>query len=205
MSSYIVDNMLYKDEDIDSDQREIMMFGVTRVLEDTPKYVLIFVISILLGILKEVGIVLLIATIYKTFLGGAHARTNITCFIFSSIFFITPALISKYIQLNDMVFYIGLVLVNLFSLYVILKYAPSDTEEVPVLNKNKRKTMKILAIISQIIIDISLVLFIKNNVIRQIILITMLYSNFTATNIAYKILRCTRSKDSEEFSKYFEK
>lgn len=205
MSGYIVDNMLYKDEDIDPDQREIMMFGVTRVLEDIPKYLLIFIVSLLLGILKEVGVVFWVTTLYKTFLGGAHARTNFTCSIFSSIFFITPSLISKYIKLNDMTFYISLALISLFSLYVILKYAPSDTEEVPVLSKNKRITMKVLAIISQIIIDISLVLFIKDNIIKQIILITMLYSNFMATNIAYKILKCTRSKDSKEFSKYFEK
>lgn len=205
MSSYIVDNMLYKGEEVDSDQREIMMFGITRILEDTPKYVLIFLMSLFFGILKEVGVVLLVTLVYKTFLGGAHARTNIICFIFSSIFFITPAFISKYIEINNAVFYISLVLINIFSLYVIIRYAPSDTEEVPILNKDKRKTMKILAIISQVIIDISLVLFIKNSNIGEIILISNLYSNIMATSVAYKVFKCKRSKDSEEFSKYFEK
>ena len=46
MSSYIVDNMLFKGETIDSDKREVMMFGITRILEDVPKYVLIFLIAL---------------------------------------------------------------------------------------------------------------------------------------------------------------
>lgn len=205
MSGYIVDNVLYKGEQVDSDQREIMMFGITRILEDTPKYILIFLIALFFGILKEVGIVLLVTLLYKTFLGGAHARTNIICFIFSSIYFITPAFISKYIEISNIAFYVCLILINIFSLYVIIKYAPCDTEEVPILNKDKRKTMMILSIVSQIIIDISLVLFIKNSNIGEIVLIVILYSDIMATNIAYKLFRCKRSKDSDEFSQYFEK
>lgn len=203
MSSYIVDNMLYKGEKIDGEKREIMMFGITRILEDVPKYVLIFLIALFLNILKEVAIVLLITFIYKTFIGGAHANSNISCFIFSLIFFITPGIISKFINISDIYFLILLTLVNVFSIYVIKKYAPADTEEVPVLNKKKRKIMQIAAVISQILIDISLFFIIKDNNIKEIILITIVYSNFMTTNFAYKFLKCTRSKDSEEFKQYF--
>ena len=203
MSSYIVDNILYKGEKVDGDQRDIMLFGITRILEDIPKYTLIVIMAILLNVLKEAGLVLLVTAVYKTFIGGAHARTNITCFIFSSLFFITPCLIAKYFELTNLYFVISLILVNIFSIFVILKYAPADTEEVPILNKNKRKIMRIFAIISQVLIDISLILFIKNNNIREIIIITLLYSNFMATNIAYKMLKCTRSRDSEEFKDCF--
>ena len=203
MSSYIVDNMLFKGETIDSDKREVMMFGITRILEDVPKYVLIFLIALFLDVLKEAGIVLLITFAYKTFIGGAHANSNISCFIFSTMFFISPSIIARFVDISSTYFIIALILVNIFSLYVIKRYAPADTEEVPILNKKKRETMKIFAIVSQILIDVSLFTIIKDNNIREVILITLFYSNFMTTKIAYKFLKCTRASDSNEFKEYF--
>ena len=63
--------------------------------------------------------------------------------------------------------------------------------------------MKILALISLVIININLLFLIKANYLREIILITVLYTNLMATNVAYKILKCTRAKDSEEFKDCF--
>ena len=41
ISNYILDNLLYKDEKVEGDEREIMLFGVTRIVEDIPKYTLL--------------------------------------------------------------------------------------------------------------------------------------------------------------------
>lgn len=203
MSGYIVDNVLYKGEKIEGDQREIMMFGITRVLEDIPKFILIFIIALFLNLLKELAIVAGTILVYKTFIGGAHARTNLICFICSSLFFITPGVIARYFEFSNVIFFICLLVIDLFSIYVILKYAPADTEEVPILNKRKQNTMKILALISLVVININLLFFIKINYLREIILITILYTNLMTTNVAYKILKCTRAKDSEEFKDCF--
>lgn len=199
ISNYLVDKVLFKDENPDTDEREVILFGVTRIVEDIPKYVAIFIISLILGILKDVGTVFLIVLLYKTFIGGAHARTNIGCFIITSIFFITPSFIARNIEITDKLFYIIFAIINIFSIYIILRYAPADTEEVPILNKNKRKTMQILAFISQILIDISLFYVIEDVNIKKIVLISLFYCDIVATNISYKLLRCTRSKDSKEF------
>ena len=42
ISNYILDNILYKNEKIEGDKREVMLFGVTRIVEDIPKYLIIF-------------------------------------------------------------------------------------------------------------------------------------------------------------------
>ena len=42
VSDFIVCDMLYKNETISSEQKDVMTFGVRRILEDTPKYVAIF-------------------------------------------------------------------------------------------------------------------------------------------------------------------
>lgn len=202
MSGYIVDNLLYKNEKPEEDEREIAMFGITRILEDIPKYVLIFLISLFLEILKDVGLVLLITIVYKSFLGGAHADGNIKCFIYTAIFFITPSFIARYVEISNLILLVFGIIVCIFSVYAIIRYAPSDTVEIPILNKNKRKIMRLLSFISLILIGISL-FFIKDIIIQKIVLITLFYSNLMSTNLAYKLLKCTRAKDSEEFKEYF--
>lgn len=204
MSGYIVDNLLYKNEKPGKDEREIMMFGITRILEDIPKYALIFLIAVFLDILKDVGIVLLITLTYKTFLGGAHAEGNIKCFIYSALFFISPSFIARYIKIPSVAMIVIAIIINLFAIYAVIKYAPSDTVEVPILNKKKRFIMRLLSFMSLVLINISL-FFVQDIVIQKIIFITIFYSSLMSTNLAYKLLKCTRSKDSDEFREYFYK
>ena len=196
LSNYILNNFLYKDEEISSEQREIMLFGLTRILEDIPKYTLIILISVLLGVIKEVALVFLITVFYKFCVGGAHARTNIGCFILSTIYFLSPVFVSKYLNLSNNLIYLLSILIFVFSLYVILKIAPADTEEIPILNKKRRKLMKILAIVNLIIL---------HSHIKQLtpVLMSILYVNIMTTKPIYRLLRCKYSYESEEFKEYF--
>lgn len=203
MSEYIIDNFLYKGENISGDEREVMNFGITRILEDIPKYTAIFFISLFLDILPLVGVVLLTTILYKTFIGGAHARSNIACFVSSTIMFLAPVLISKYIEFNMITTYIIYLLVLITSIYVILKIAPADTEEIPILNKSKRLKLKIMAVISFLVLYILSVFIIKDKIVSNIILLTILSINLAATNTAYKLFKCKHSYESDEFKPYY--
>lgn len=143
MSNYILDNMLLKNEEVSEEKREVLLFGLTRILEDIPKYIFIFLVCYFLKILPELLVALIATICYKTFIGGAHARTNIECLILSTLYFIIPILISKYITFSNIVLYILYAIIFIFSLYVVLKVAPADTEEVPIINKKIRKRLKI--------------------------------------------------------------
>lgn len=202
ISNYILDNLLYKDEKVEGDEREIMLFGVTRIVEDIPKYTLIILISCYLGVIKRVGIVFLITLLYKVFVGGAHARTNLGCFVVSTLYFLIPAFLPEYLNIGNKVIYILYSIVFIFSLYVIINIVPADTEEIPILNKNKRKLMKCLAFISLIGIYI-LVLIINNNVLYKITLTTVFLIDLVTIKPVYKMFRCKYSYESEEFKDYF--
>lgn len=202
ISNYILDNLLYKDEKVEGDEREIMLFGVTRIVEDIPKYTLIILISCYLSVIKRVGIVFLITLLYKVFVGGAHARTNLGCFVVSTLYFLIPAFLPEYLNIGNKVIYILYSIVFIFSLYVIINIVPADTEEIPILNKNKRKLMKCLAFISLIGIYI-LVLIINNNVLYKITLTTVFLIDLVAITPVYKMFRCKYSYESEEFKDYF--
>lgn len=203
VSNYILDNVLYKNEKIEGDSRDIMLFGITRIVEDVPKYIAIIIISLMLKILDLVAFAFLVNILYKGFVGGAHARTNIGCFICSTLYFIIPVISSKFIHLSNVVLN-ALYLVNiLLSVYVIIKIAPADTEEIPIINKKKRKQKKIFAFISLILIYCFSYLVIKQTILKSIIIYMLILINVFCTKPIYKLFRCKYSHESDEFKEYF--
>lgn len=202
MSNYILDNFLYRNEKVIGDEREVMLFGITRILEDIPKYTIIFLLACVLNILQYVGIVLAVTIIYKGFIGGAHARTNLGCLISSIIYFILPVYLAKYININV---YLLSAITLLSSLFVIWKIAPADTEEIPILKKDKRNKLKIIGLISVLFIIAFNLLEIENLYIQNIILVTIMFINLCTTKPVYKFYKCKYSYESEEFKEYYNK
>ena len=94
MSNYIIDNYLCKDETLTQEQREVIEFGIVRILEDIPKYLALFIIGLYFKLLPLLAIVLVVTMVYKTFVGGAHARTNLICFFSSTSIFLAISIIS---------------------------------------------------------------------------------------------------------------
>ena len=204
ISNYLLDNFLYKGEKIEGDQREVMLFGITRILEDLPKYLFVFIVSLFFHILPQVGIVMAVTVLYKIVVGGAHARTNTECFIYTSLYFFIPVIIGKFVNVSSVFIYIAAAIIYLYSLFVIYKHAPSDTEEVPILNKEKRKKYKIRALILLNLIYVAGILLVKyNSGIAKIIFSSIFLINFFTGNFMYKILRCKHSYESDEFKEYF--
>ena len=46
ISNYLVDNVICKGEILSDDEKEILNFGVTRIVEDVPKYVIMLAIAL---------------------------------------------------------------------------------------------------------------------------------------------------------------
>lgn len=203
ISFYVVDNILCKDEELSEEKREVMLFGVTRIVEDVPKYLAIFIIGVMFNVLKYIGIVLLVNLLYKTFIGGAHARNNITCFFSSIAIFILPVGISILVDSNPIVRYVLAFISFITGIYIIIKIAPADTEEVPILKKYRRNRMKVMAFISLSLILIITLIYIKSVNAQEIVLLSLLEINLFATNTAYKLYGCKHSYESEEFKKYY--
>ena len=204
VSNYLLDHFLYKGETVEGNEREIMLFGITRIVEDLPKYLFIFIVSLFFHILPQIGIVFLITVLYKVLIGGAHARTNTECFIYTSLYFFIPVIIGKFVNVSMIYIYIVSGLNFLYSLYVIYKHVPADTEEIPILKKEKRKKYKIYAIISLVLIYIPTIVLTQHNVeYAKIIFSTVFLINFFTSNFMYKILRCKHSYESDEFKEYF--
>ena len=204
ISNYLLDYFLYKDEKIEGDQREIMLFGITRIVEDIPKYLFVLLVSILTHVLPQTGIVLCITILYKSVVGGAHARTNIECFIFTTLYFFVPVIIGKFVNVDAIYVYAVSAIILLYSYYTIYKHVPADTEEVPILKKEKRKKYKLYAvIIITFIYAFTIVLSRFDMQYTKIILVTVLLVDLFTSKIVYKLLRCKHSFESDEFKDFY--
>lgn len=175
--------------EIDDERAEVINYGLQLVIGEIPKIFLIFVIAYILGVFKLTLLSFLFILPYKSVSGGTHLHTHIGCIIATSIFYIGNAFISQYlVWSSSLAKYITVFLIWAFSMIMIQKYAPADTQDVPILRKKERKTKKILSLI---IMTITLILglIIKNNIISNLLIIGTLLQTITITKFMYKLTK----------------
>ena len=76
----------------------------------------------------------------------------------------------------------------IFGIIIIKKYAPADTENVPILQEKTRKQKKILSYITYTL-GLIIALIIKDNVVSNIIIFGYLTQIMMITPLAYKITK----------------
>ena len=177
------------DENETNEQKEILLFGITRIVEDIPKYLAMLLICILLGKLKAFCIVMLVTMAYKTFTGGVHLHTNIGCFIGSTISILSCIYIPEYIARFRKFTIPIIAFTYIFSIYIILTYVPADVPEIPIINKGRRKRDKIMSFIILNILFLIAILLVKNLIYKYIIVITILNIDLMTTRTVYTLLK----------------
>lgn len=175
--------------EIDDERAEVINYGLQLVLGEIPKIFLIFIISYILGFFKLTLLSFLFILPYKSVSGGTHLHTHIGCIIATSVFYIGNAVISQYLVWHsDLIKYITVFLIWAFSMVMIKKYAPADTQDVPILRKKERKIKQIF---SFIIMTITLILglVIRNNTISNLLVVGTLLQTIAITKLMYKITK----------------
>lgn len=169
-------------EDLSKKELDKMRYGLEGLYLTITKLIIIFIISIILGIFKEVILLILIFNGIRLTAFGVHAKRSIDCLISSSLFFlIFPILCIKLTipLLIKKILFIPLVL-------LIGIYAPADTEKRPLKNKKKRKIYKICSIIISIIY-MSLSLIVKDNTLSNCFIFALIIQIIVVLPITYKI------------------
>lgn len=171
------------------EEKEILLFGITRIVEDIPKAIGIVIIAILLGILKEIAIVTIMLVLYKTLTGGVHAKTNWGCFIYSLLFYLAIVYTSKFLVLDGISQYGLYTLIYVFSMYTIFVYVPADVPEIPKVNEKLRKGLKIKAIIMLNLIYVITLIFIKDIIVQNLIIYSVFYISLMTTRTMYNLFK----------------
>lgn len=175
--------------DIDDERAEIINYGLQLVLGEIPKIFIIFILAYILGVFKLTVLSFLFIMPYRMVSGGTHLHTHIGCVIATSVFYIGNAIISKYLVWNtEILKYIIVFAIWIFSIVMIKLYAPADTEAVPILRKRERKVKRIL---SYIIMTITLCVGVlaKQNEISNLLIIGTFLQTITITKAMYKLTK----------------
>lgn len=155
-----MDSIKKKYPDYTTEKLEEIEYGLDALYLNIPKTLIIFTTSIILGIFKDMIILLTIYGILRTTSFGMHASKSMHCLIISLIMFIGGALICKYMPFNNFL----KLAIAIFSLICTIKYAPADTYKRPLINAKRRKTYKIISSIIASIYVVIIIIFINNKI-----------------------------------------
>ncbi len=165
----------YNDDKIDE-----IMYGIEGLYLTFTKTVVICIIALILGILKELICLLIAFNFIRFFAFGMHASKSSICLIFSSLVFIIFSILCKYIVLPKYLLYI----LYLLALAIISIYAPADTVKRPLIKIKKRIKFKILSIMVVIIYFILTLVF-KNNLLINSLIFGLLIECILINPITY--------------------
>lgn len=141
-----------------NDKLDEIEYGIEALYITFTKTIVISLAAIILGVFKEVFLILIFYNIIRTVAFGMHAKTSFQCYVLSFILFIGAALICKYGSINVYV----KIIISIICFINIIIYAPADTYKRPLINKKKRKIYKLLSIILSFIYVILIIIFNKN-------------------------------------------
>lgn len=174
--------------DVDEERAEVINYGLQNIIGEIPKIIILFVISWLLGVLKEVLFMFIALSPYRGASGGFHLKTHIGCLIGTTVFYCGVAFLSKNLVLVEPIKYLLVAGGWAFGMIMIKLYAPADTENVPILSKKERKKKQILSYLT-FTIGMIAGLIIKDNVISNILIFSNLLQTINITKLAYKITK----------------
>ena len=184
---FITNKIKQNVENIDEEKELVINFGIRLIFGELPKILILFILGFALGIGYYTLILFLLLCPYRSFTGGFHLKTHLGCMITTSILYLGPILLAKYINIEEnYVLYIASVILAIFSIFIIAKYAPADTENIPILSKKERKAKKIKAYISLVVL-IAIIVLCPNKVISYMLMYAMFLQNLTVLPISYKL------------------
>lgn len=184
---FLMERVKQKMPEVDEERAEVIRYGFELLIGEVPKMILIFFIAILLGKLKYFLISIAIVCPYRTFSGGIHLKTHIGCFISTALLYLGNVFFCGWFNFNNMyIKLVSVITIFIFSIVMIILYAPADTDTVPILIKKDRKRAKIKSII-WITIILSLSFIFKDNTICNLCIFGVLFQTLTIMKLSYKI------------------
>ena len=177
-------NYIKKNTDYDNIKLKEIEYGLISIYLTISKMIIVIIIALILGIVKEMLLFSLIYNILRMPSFGLHATKSWICLIISIVLFIGIPYLS-------LIIYIPIVLkiiISIFGVIFIFKNAPADTKKKPIVNKTRRLRFKIISTIIAVFYSI-LSIIIKNEVICNYFLLSIILQNIMVSPITYKIFK----------------
>ena len=155
-----MDSIKKKYPKYDNDKLEVIAYGLESLYIMFTKTIVISSLALLVGVFKEMLIILVLYNIIRTTAFGMHARESWQCYVISITLFIGGALLFKYIDIN---FYVKFAIGAISYIFLVI-YAPADTYKRPLVNAKKRKIYKIITMINSSIYLVLIFILRESNI-----------------------------------------
>ncbi|MBW9154626.1 accessory gene regulator ArgB-like protein [Clostridium estertheticum] len=179
LMEFIKKNLNKTEEEI-----EILHYGTQVILMNVYKLIILFVTAYFINVFTYTLIAFIIFGIIRSVANGVHADSSIKCIFINYIVFLGNVFFSLLLGLNR----ISIIIIFLISFILVLKYAPADTAERPLVSKNLRKALKLKAILI-VLISCILSLLLSSSIYKSIITYAILEESFLITPLAYFIFK----------------
>ena len=174
-----IDNGTYKKDDL-----EKIKYGLEVIYIFITKSLVVFTISYFLGILKYTLLFSLFYSLIRSFACGLHAKKSWVCTLSSAIIFIIIPYLCKILILPTTIKFI----LSLLAIITIYRYAPADTQKRPIINKKRRKNLKVISTLITLIYII-LIFTLKNHVLDNTLLLSIVLESIMISPLTYKIFK----------------
>lgn len=186
MKNKIIDstiNLINKYYHYDKVKTSEIRYGLESLYLSITKIIVVFIISLLIGVSKELLLLLIFYGLLRVFVFGAHAKNTLQCWVLSITIFTGLPLLVKYIKIPKLIMLIACI----FLFFLIYKYAPAGTEKRKINNKKKRMLLKYISLF----ITVSymfIITFFANDYFSKILFFSILLATIFILPLTYKLM-----------------
>ena len=145
-------------KDLSEEKLAEIDYGIAAFIANSYKMVFIFILAMLLNIFQYFLIAFVSFGTLRTFASGVHAKREWTCLPTSALVFFGITYLEMISKLN--IYIITFIFILCFG--AMLRYAPADTEERPIVSRKLRKKLKILSVITILVLYAIAMLQLRN-------------------------------------------
>jgi accessory gene regulator B len=180
----LIMNFFKKNLDKTEEELEILHYGTDVILINVYKLFILFVTAYFLKVFTYTLVAFAVFGVLRSFANGVHSDSSIKCILVNYIVFLGNVFLSQIFKLNTVM----IIFLFLLSLVLVIKYAPADTAERPLVSKKLRKALKLKSIIIVFIFCL-VCLLLSNPIYKNIITYSILEGSFLITPLAYFIFK----------------
>ena len=149
----IVNNLVHSGV-IKEEDAEIYIYGINQILTSVLNVSSALIIGLIFGVFPEIAVFMAAYIPLRSFAGGYHAKTPLSCYVFSVIMLIVVSIGLKYLHLADWVYYAVLVAATL----VVLVLFPVEDRNKPLDEIEHRVYKKLTILIAAVELTLAMLL-----------------------------------------------
>ena len=177
----IMNNIKNNNSNLSSTKLAEIRYGLYGLYSLLTKTSVVILLAIVLNIFKEFIIFLIFYSLLRGVGYGCHAKTNLQCWIFSTVLLLGIPLVSINIHISE-----NIKIIMWLILFInFLAFAPADTKKRPMINKIRKLKFKSAILLLSFIY---LYLIIKYENISNLVIGSMVLEGFLVNPLGYILM-----------------